>query len=86
MFLGLCGDSVDQHNEWRLRNAATLVKLLVLAPIHREQVMDLIWPDLGRAAASNNLGPSTMRQRGVSNAGNTAPERVNLDIPWSPLT
>ncbi len=35
-----------------------MVKLLALAPghrLHREQVMDLLWPDLGRTAASNNL-------------------------------
>src|SRR5215210_8070153 len=43
---------------WRLRKAAALVKLLALAPghrLHREQAMDLLWPDLGRRAASNNL-------------------------------
>ncbi len=34
------------------------MKLLALAPNHRlyrEQVMDLLWPDSGRSAASNNL-------------------------------
>ena len=43
---------------WRLRKAATLVKLLALAPghrMHREQAMDLLWPDSGRKAASNSL-------------------------------
>ena len=43
---------------WRLRKAAALVKLLALAPnhrLHREQVMDLLWPDSARRAASNNL-------------------------------
>src|SRR5687767_7007673 len=43
---------------WRLRKAAALVKLLALAPgyrLHREQVTDLRWPDLGRRAAANNL-------------------------------
>src|SRR5215207_1491911 len=49
--------TIDQHR-WRLRKAASLVKLLALAPdhhLHREQVMDLLWPDLGRRAAFNNL-------------------------------
>jgi DNA-binding SARP family transcriptional activator len=49
--------SVPQ-DAWRLRKAAALVKLLALAPghsLHREQVMDLLWPDSGRKAASNNL-------------------------------
>ncbi|HEY7620199.1 MAG TPA: hypothetical protein VH834_10525, partial [Solirubrobacteraceae bacterium] len=33
---------------WRLRRARTLVKLLALAPerrLHREVVVDLLWPD-----------------------------------------
>ena len=43
---------------WRLRKAANLVKLLALAAgnrLHREQVMDTFWPELGMSAASNNL-------------------------------
>ena len=43
---------------WRLRKAAALVKLLALTSghrLHREQVMDVLWPDSGRKAASNNL-------------------------------
>jgi predicted ATPase/DNA-binding SARP family transcriptional activator len=35
-----------------------LVKVLSLAPghhLHREQAMDLLWPDLGKRAASNNF-------------------------------
>jgi predicted ATPase/DNA-binding SARP family transcriptional activator/DNA-binding CsgD family transcriptional regulator len=49
--------TIEQH-EWRLRKAAALIKLLALAPrhrLHREQVMDLLWPDSGRKAASNSL-------------------------------
>ncbi|MGW2728039.1 BTAD domain-containing putative transcriptional regulator [Streptomyces sp. NPDC001494] len=43
---------------WRLRKARTLLKLLCLAPghrLHRERLYDLLWPDLGVPAASNNL-------------------------------
>jgi predicted ATPase len=43
---------------WRLKKARELVKLLALAPahrLHREQAMDVLWPDLGPAAAANNL-------------------------------
>src|SRR5215212_3245045 len=46
------------QDAWRLKKAATLVKLLALAPghrMHREQAMDLLWPDSGRKAASNSL-------------------------------
>ena len=44
--------------EWPLRKAANLLKLLALAPghrLHRERVMDALWPDSGRRAASNSL-------------------------------
>jgi len=43
---------------WRRRKAAAIVKLLALSPghrLHREQMMDVLWPDLGTRAASNNL-------------------------------
>ncbi|MFF7751769.1 BTAD domain-containing putative transcriptional regulator [Streptomyces sp. NPDC007971] len=43
---------------WRLRKARSLLKLLCLSPghqLHREQLYDLLWPDLDRTAASNNL-------------------------------
>jgi predicted ATPase/DNA-binding SARP family transcriptional activator len=44
--------------EWASRKAASLVKLLALAPghrLHREQAMDALWPDLGHDAARSNL-------------------------------
>ena len=47
-----------EESAWGLKKAAALVKFLALAPghrLHREQAMDLLWPDLGRKAASNNL-------------------------------
>jgi predicted ATPase/DNA-binding SARP family transcriptional activator len=52
------GNRTIQQSEWRLRKAASLVKLLALAPghrLHREQAMDLLWPDSGRGGASNSL-------------------------------
>ena len=52
------GSRTITQDAWRLRKAATLVKLLALAPghrMHREQAMDLLWPDSGRKAASNSL-------------------------------
>src|SRR5919112_441263 len=63
-FWMMCGlrVSVGTHSveegAWRLRKAAALVKLLALAPghhLHRERVMDVLWPNLGRKAAANNL-------------------------------
>ena len=52
------GNRTIEEDAWRLRKAAALVKLLALAPghrLHREQLMDLLWPELGKKAASNNL-------------------------------
>jgi predicted ATPase/DNA-binding SARP family transcriptional activator len=43
---------------WRLRKSRTLVKVLALAPeqrMHRDQLLELLWPDRGAAAAANNL-------------------------------
>jgi DNA-binding SARP family transcriptional activator len=43
---------------WRLRKAKSLIKLLALTPkhrIHREQVMEVLWPELERDGAANNL-------------------------------
>jgi hypothetical protein len=52
------GSITIEDSRWRLRNAAALVKLLALASghrLHREQLTELLWPDLGSKAASNNL-------------------------------
>src|SRR5579872_3716207 len=45
-------------DSWRLRKAATLVKVLALSTahrLHREQLLDLLWPELDPSAAANNL-------------------------------
>src|SRR3712207_923355 len=52
------GSRAVSEGEWHLSKARTLVKLLALSPghaLHREQLMDLLWPDLGKRAATNNL-------------------------------
>ncbi|MEV6848213.1 BTAD domain-containing putative transcriptional regulator [Actinoplanes sp. NPDC051411] len=44
--------------EWRLRKARTLVKLLALAPgqrLHRDVLLDLLWPGKPAGPALNNL-------------------------------
>jgi DNA-binding SARP family transcriptional activator len=41
-------DGAPVDGAWRLRKARELVKLLALAPghrLHREQAMDVLWPD-----------------------------------------
>ena len=49
---------------WRLRRAKTLVKLLALAPerrLHRDQVVELLWPERRRHAERPAPGRSTRR-------------------------
>src|SRR5262249_5396884 len=51
---------------WRLRKAKELVKLLALADghrLHREQAMDLLWPDRDVTAAANNLNQAVHAAR-----------------------
>jgi predicted ATPase/DNA-binding SARP family transcriptional activator/DNA-binding CsgD family transcriptional regulator len=57
-FLVSVGSRTIEEREWRLRKAASLVKLLALEPgrqMHRERLMGLLWPDLDEKAAANNL-------------------------------
>jgi two-component SAPR family response regulator len=52
------GSREISERDWHLRKAASLAKLLALSPghrLHREVVMDLLWPELGNRAAANNL-------------------------------
>lgn len=52
------GSRTISEDRWRLRKARSLVKLLALAPghrLHREQLIESLWPELNRGPASNNL-------------------------------
>nr|MBA3472253.1 AAA family ATPase [Rubrobacter sp.] len=52
------GARTVEGSRWRLKKARSLLKLLALAEehrLHREQVMDLLWPDLDDKSATNNL-------------------------------
>ena len=54
----MLGSRVVPASVWRRRKAATLVKLLALADghrMHREVMMDRLWPGLDVAAATNSL-------------------------------
>ena len=47
-----------EERRWSRRKPKLLVKLLALQPhhqLHREQAMELLWPDLDMEAAANNL-------------------------------
>jgi DNA-binding SARP family transcriptional activator len=77
------GSRAVSEGAWRLRKAKSLVKLLSLSPghaLHREQLMDLLWPELGKTAATNNL-------RGALHAARRALARVTLlrpPVTWLP--
>src|SRR5436305_852716 len=46
------------ERDWTSRKARSLVKLLALAPrhrLHREHIMDRLWPDMDPQDAANNL-------------------------------
>ena len=52
------GPLTIEEDRWRLRKAGSLVKLLALARahrLHREQIMDVLWPDLDQRSQANNL-------------------------------
>ncbi|MFC7447086.1 BTAD domain-containing putative transcriptional regulator [Rhodococcus daqingensis] len=54
--------------EWHLRKAKALVKLLALAPGHalqREQVLEILWPDLDPEAAAGQLRKALHEARRV---------------------
>ncbi len=57
-FVATCDGEPVAGSRWRLRKARELVKLLALAPrhrVHREQLMEALWPELDPAAGANNL-------------------------------
>ncbi|MBI5566197.1 MAG: AAA family ATPase, partial [Chloroflexi bacterium] len=52
------GDELIPDAAWARRSVSTLFKYVLLSPNHRchkEQALDLLWPDLDPAAAANNL-------------------------------
>jgi predicted ATPase/DNA-binding SARP family transcriptional activator len=64
---------------WRQRRAAALVKLLALEPshrLHREQLMDALWPDFAPDAQANNLRQMLHHARRQLEAAGAPPGRV----------
>ena len=61
---------------WRLGKARSLLKLLALAEghrMHRDAVVEALWPDLRAAAATNNLHQTLhSARRALAVAGATA--------------
>jgi DNA-binding SARP family transcriptional activator len=78
--------SIRDHSvgdeEFRLRKARNLIKLLALAPnhrLHREQVIDWLWPEMDPAKAANNFHQALFTARKVLSAcGLPGPEILQL--------
>ncbi len=67
------GDHAIPGKVWRQRRAAAIVKLLALDPehrLHREQILESLWPDLNLENAANNLRVALHHaRRGLEDAG-----------------
>jgi predicted ATPase/DNA-binding SARP family transcriptional activator len=76
------GGVVVDELAWRSRKARALVKLLALAPghrLHREQVVEALWPDREPAAASNSLRQALfVARRALDSAGDDGAARIDF--------
>jgi predicted ATPase/DNA-binding SARP family transcriptional activator len=74
------GAQIVPSTVWRQRRAAAIVKLLALEPghrLHREQLLDTLWPDFDPDSAANNLRGALHHARlGLERSG--APSGVFL--------
>src|SRR5437764_8642761 len=84
------GDQVVEDSAWRLRKARTLVKLLALAgdhSLHREQVIETLWPESDLAGASNNLRQTVYAaRRALDSCGEDGGARLELSRDVLALT
>jgi predicted ATPase/DNA-binding SARP family transcriptional activator/Tfp pilus assembly protein PilF len=75
------GDQVMSAEVWRRRKVRSLVKLLALAHgyrLHREQAMELLWPDADPQAALNSLHQTLYLARRILEPPSSAPARYLL--------
>ena len=71
------GSRTPGEDGWRLKKAKSLVKLLALSPghrLHREVIMDRLWPGMSPAFASNNLRQTLHAARRA--LGDSSPHRT----------
>jgi predicted ATPase/DNA-binding SARP family transcriptional activator len=76
------GERMVDEAAWRLRKARALVKLLALTPdhsLHREQVIESLWPDRDPAAVSGNLRQALfVARRALDSGGADGSARLEL--------
>ncbi|MEA2647393.1 MAG: hypothetical protein QOE92_2476 [Chloroflexota bacterium] len=78
------GEEVPR-DAWRTRRAADLVKVLALEPghaLHREQLMDTLWPDLGADAGGSNLRKAIHHARRAMGAEESIEAREGMLSLW----
>ena len=87
------GSRSIREEEWHLRKAKSLIKVLALSlghRLHREQVMELLWPDLHQEAALNNfhyaLHVARRTLEPAALAGSAAAASRNLRLRGEQLT
>ncbi|HEX6988543.1 MAG TPA: tetratricopeptide repeat protein [Bacillota bacterium] len=89
-FRVFAGSRPVDDRAWRLKKARRLVQYLALAPghaRHREQLMDLLWPDLDPKAAAANLHQvvhAARRALSLEPAPPPAPGSSRSSVPASP--
>ena len=70
-FRVMIGPRTIEAQTWRLRKSSSLVKLLALAPdhrLHRDQIIDMLWPDLDPRSGANSLHQALHAARRVLDA------------------
>jgi DNA-binding SARP family transcriptional activator len=75
---------------WRLNKARSLLKLLALAEgnrLHRDAIVEVLWPELGAVAGTNNLHQAlhaarrALAEAGASAGGSSATRRSRRTMP-----
>src|SRR3990172_2897719 len=69
------GPRAISDSAWRLSKSKAIVKLLALTPghrLHRDQILDILWPDLPADAAANNLHQTLHAARRTLSSGSAA--------------
>jgi predicted ATPase/DNA-binding SARP family transcriptional activator len=79
------GTAVDPR-AWRLAKAQHIVKLLALTPrhrLHRDELIELLWPDREIRSAANNLYQALSAvRRAIGTAGGDGHDVVRLEDEW----
>jgi predicted ATPase/DNA-binding SARP family transcriptional activator len=83
--VAVSGTLVDPR-AWRLSKAQHIVKLLALAPrhrLHRDELIELLWPDREPGSAANNLYQAlSAARRAIGAAGGDGHDFVRLEDEW----